>query len=83
MSVLFFQFVEYLPGDEYISLISDPIVGCIGDVAPNGSFAISDIPLIFSQYTCLSAFDTDVTGDGAVTISDVLSVLSVFGEVCP
>ena len=43
----------------------------------------SDTLLIFSQYGCLSACDTDVTGDGAVTISDVLAVLSVFGEVCP
>ena len=83
MYVLFFQFIEYLPGDEDISIISEPNVGCLGDVIPNGSIDISDILLILSQYGCLSACDTDVTGDGAVTISDVLSVLSVFGEVCP
>ena len=83
MYVLFFQFIEYLPGDEDISIISEPNVGCLGDVVPNGSIDISDILLILSQYGCLSACDTDVTGDGAVTISDVLSVLSVFGEVCP
>ena len=83
MYVLFFQFVEYLPGDENILIISEPNVGCLGDVVPNGSIDISDILLILSQYGCLSACDTDVTGDGAVTISDVLVVLSVFGEVCP
>jgi len=83
MYVLFFQFVEYLPGDEDISIISDPNVGCLGDVVPNGSIDISDILLILSQYGCLSSCDTDVTGDGAVTISDVLAVLSVFGEFCP
>ena len=81
--VLFFQFIEYLPGDEDISIISEPNVGCLGDVVPNGSIDISDILLILSQYGCLSNCDTDVTGDGAVTIADVLAVLSVFGEICP
>ncbi|MEZ7837186.1 MAG: hypothetical protein QMB09_04740 [Flavobacteriales bacterium] len=82
MYVLFFQFVEYLPGDEDISIISDPIVGCLGDVVPNGSIDISDILLTLSQYGCLSDCDTDINGDGAVTISDVLAVLAVFGELC-
>ncbi len=82
MYVLFFQFVEYLPGDEYISIISDPIVGCLGDVATNGSIDISDILLILSQYGCLSECEADVDGDGAVSISDVLAVLAVFGETC-
>ncbi|MBT7652063.1 MAG: hypothetical protein HN563_01985 [Flavobacteriales bacterium] len=82
MYVLFFQFVGYLPGDESISIISDPIVGCIGDVATNGSIDISDILLILSQYGCLSECEADVDGDGAVSISDVLAVLAVFGETC-
>jgi len=82
MYILFFQFVEYLLGDEDILIISDPNVVCLGDVVPNGSIDISDIPLVLSQYGCLSACDTDVTGDGGVTIADVLAVLSVFAE-CP
>jgi hypothetical protein len=82
MYVLFLQYVEYLPGDEDISIISEPIVGCIGDVAPNGSIDISDILLILSQYGCLSECEVDVDGDGAVSISDILAVLAVFGETC-
>jgi hypothetical protein len=82
MYVLFFQFVNYLPGDEDISIVSDPIVGCLGDIVPNGSIDINDILFILSQYGCLSECDADIDGDGAVTISDVLAVLAVFGELC-
>ena len=82
MYVLFFQYVNYLPGDEDISIVSDPIVGCLGDIVPNGSVDINDILFILSQYGCLSDCDADIDGDGAVTISDVLGVVAVFSEIC-
>ena len=38
---------------------------------------------ILGQFGCDINCFADVDADGAVTVSDVLSVLSVFGEPCP
>jgi hypothetical protein len=38
---------------------------------------------ILGQFGCAMNCFADVDADGAVTVSDVLSVLSVFGEPCP
>ena len=82
MYVLFLQYVEYNLGDEDISIVSEPVVGCEGDVVPNGTIDIGDILLLLSQFGCLSNCEGDINGDGTVTIADILDVLSVFGDSC-
>jgi len=56
---------------------------CPEDVVPNGMIDTSDMLFILSQYGCTVNCSADVDGDDAVSIADILAVLSLFGLNCP
>jgi hypothetical protein len=43
---------------------------------------VADILVILSEFGCTSACTSDIDGDGSVTVSDVLDMLSLFGSPC-
>ena len=43
---------------------------------------MSDALLILSEFGCQFACDTDLDGDGLVTVSDILFLLGLYGTPC-
>ena len=43
---------------------------------------VSDVLLVLGEFGCGADCAIDLDGDGATTVSDVLAVLSAFGEAC-
>jgi hypothetical protein len=45
--------------------------------------SVDDILAILGQFGCFFGCEFDLNADGAVTVTDVLMVLAVFGSPCP
>ena len=44
--------------------------------------SIADLLLLLSEFGCTEGCGADINGDGQVAVSDVLELLSSFGEPC-
>ena len=44
--------------------------------------SIADLLEILTQYGCSKGYYEDIDGDGFVSVSDVMSLLSMFGSYC-
>ena len=83
MAGTFSRSIQSFPMDSIlVGTPPDPVFYCLEDVVPNNIIDTSDVLLMLSQYGCLSDCSTDINGDGAVSISDVLALLAVFGQPC-
>ena len=56
---------------------------CIEDIVPDGIISVDDILAILVQFVCFFGCEFYLNADGAVTVTDILMVLAVFGSPCP
>ena len=59
-----------------------PVVTCTEDIAVNGIIDTADILMMLSQYGCENDCSADIDGDDAVSVSDIIALLAVFGQPC-
>ena len=53
-----------------------------GDFDTNGAIGTSDVLPLLAEITCTGACETDLNGDGAVGIGDLLMLLTLVGQTC-
>jgi photosystem II stability/assembly factor-like uncharacterized protein len=78
----FARSVQSFPTDSILAGTPPVIITCVGDIVINGIIDTNDILMLLSQYSCTANCSADIDGDGAVTISDVLALLAIFGQPC-
>ena len=54
----------------------------LGDFDTNGAIGTSDVLPLLAEITCTGACETDLNGDGAVGIGDLLMLLTLVGQTC-
>ena len=59
-----------------------PVVTCIEDIVVNGIIDTADILMMLSQYGCENDCSADIDGDDAVSVSDIIALLALFGQPC-
>ena len=59
-----------------------PVVTCTEDIVVNGIIDTADILMMLSQYGCENDCSADIDGDDAVSVSDIIALLAVFGQTC-
>ena len=79
----FSRSIQSFPMDSILVGTPPVFTTCPEDVVPNGMIDTSDMLFILSQYGCTVNCSADVDGDDAVSIADILAVLSLFGLNCP
>jgi len=56
---------------------------CFGDFDGDGIRGVSDLQILLSQVGCIMNCNVDLSGDGSVSVNDMLMWLGVFGWPCP
>ena len=59
-----------------------PVVTCTEDIVVNGIIDTTDILMMLSQYGCENDCSADIDGDDAVSVSDIIALLALFGQPC-
>ena len=54
----------------------------MGDLTGDGVVSVDDMLFLLSDFGCVTDCNADVDLDNAVTIADLLQLLSAFGESC-
>ena len=62
--------------------IDEPPTICPQDIEPNGIVDVNDMLVFIANYGCIGACIGDFNETGSVTISDLLSILAIFGSYC-
>jgi hypothetical protein len=57
-------------------------LACLGDFSGDGYVGTPDLLILLGSIGCSIDCTTDLTGDDAITISDILSFLNYFGNSC-
>lgn len=55
---------------------------CYGDFNSDELITISDILILFTEYSCLNNCTTDLDFDGSSGVSDLLIILTIYGSTC-
>lgn len=58
-------------------------IPCVGDFNNDALINAADLLMLLGEYGCMSGCATDLTGDGAVGVADVVLFLPLFGTICP
>ena len=62
--------------------IDEPPTICPQDIEPNGIIDVNDMLVFIANYGCIGSCIGDFNETGSVTISDLLSILAIFGSYC-
>ena len=62
--------------------IEEPPIVCPQDIEQNGIVDANDMLLFLANYGCTGLCIGDFNDTGSVTISDLLSILAIFGSYC-
>ena len=62
--------------------ISPVVQGVAGDHNLDGTVGLNDVLFALSEFGCEAGCASDMTGDGVVTLYDILTLLTVIGDGC-